>query len=71
MVFELNIGIVLAFFLGTLLFSKKDKALTDNILSIWLIAIWIHLTGYFLNYKGYWDIYPHLIGVTPLAGADL
>ena len=64
MTFVLNIGIVLSFFLGILLFSKKDKALTDNILSIWLVAIGIHLTGYFLNYKGYWDIYPHLIGTT-------
>ena len=48
MAFVLNIGIVLSFFLGILLFSKKDKVLTDNILSIWLIAIGIHLTGYFL-----------------------
>lgn len=60
----LNIGIVLSFFLGILLFSKKDKVLTDNILSLWLVVIGIHLTGYFLNYKGYWDIYPHLIGIT-------
>lgn len=64
MAIVLNIGIVLAFFLGILLFSKKDKVLTDNILSVWLIAIGIHLTGYFLNYKGYWEIYPHLIGTT-------
>lgn len=64
MTFVLNIGIVLAFFLGFLLFSKKDKVFTDNILSLWLIFIGIHLSGYFLNYKGYWDIYPHLIGIT-------
>jgi len=64
MIIVLNIGIVLSFFLGILLFSKKDKVLTDNILSLWLVTIGIHLTGYFLNYKGYWDIYPHLIGIT-------
>lgn len=64
MAIVLNIGIVLSFFLGILLFSKKDKVLTDNILSIWLVAIGIHLTGYFLYYKGYWEIYPHLIGIT-------
>ncbi len=64
MIFVLNIGIVLSFFLGILLFSKKDKVLTDNILSVWLVTIGIHLTGYFLNYKGYWEIYPHLIGIT-------
>ncbi|WP_167605310.1 helix-turn-helix domain-containing protein [Maribellus sediminis] len=60
----LNIGIILSFFLGILLFSKRDKVLTDNILSLWLVVIGIHLTGYFLNYKGYWDLYPHLIGIT-------
>ncbi|AKD04272.1 AraC family transcriptional regulator [Pontibacter korlensis] len=60
----LNIGIVLSFFLSILLFSKKNKALSDNILSIWLFTIGIHLTGYFLYYKGYWEHYPHLIGIT-------
>lgn len=60
----LNIGIVLSFFLGILLFSKKDKALTDNILSIWLVAIGIHLTSSFLHYEEYWEVYPHLIGIT-------
>ena len=64
MIIVLNIGIVLSFFLGILLFSKKDKVLSDNILSIWLIVIGIHLAGYFLNYKGYWEIYPNLIGTT-------
>ena len=64
MAFVLNIGIVLSFFLGILLFLKKDKVLTDNILSIWLIVIGIHLTGYFLYHKGYWEVYPHLIGIT-------
>lgn len=64
MIIVLNIGIVLSFFLSILLFSKKDKSLTDNILSIWLFAIGIHLTGYFLYCQGYWEIYPHLIGIT-------
>jgi AraC-like DNA-binding protein len=64
MTFVLNIGIVLSLFLGILLFSKKDKGLTDNILSIWLIIIGIHLTSTFLFYNGYWEIYPHLIGIT-------
>ena len=64
MAFVLNIGIVLSFFLGILLFLKKDKVLIDNILSIWLIVIGIHLGSYFLYHKGYWEIYPHLIGIT-------
>ena len=64
MTFILNIGIVLSFFLSILLFSKKGKTLTDNILSIWLFFIGIHLTGYFIFLNGYWEIYPHLIGIT-------
>jgi AraC-like DNA-binding protein len=64
MLIVLNIGIVLSFFLSILLFSKKDKVLTDNILSLWLLVIGVHLVGYYLYHKGYWEIYPHLIGVT-------
>ncbi|WP_298238670.1 helix-turn-helix domain-containing protein [uncultured Algibacter sp.] len=64
MAIVLNIGIVLSFFLGVLLFSKKDKVLTDNILSLWLVAIGIHLTSTYIYNKGYWEIYPHLIGIT-------
>ena len=64
MTFILNIGIVLSFFLGILLFSKKDKVLTDNILAIWLVVIGIHLTSTYIYNKGYWEIYPHFIGIT-------
>jgi len=64
MAFILNVGIVLSFFLGILLFSKKDKVLTDTLLSIWLVVIGIHLTSSFIYFKGFWDIYPHLIGIT-------
>lgn len=64
MVPVLNIGIILSFFLSLLLFSKRNKSLTDNILSLWLTVIGMHLTGYFLHYQGYWEEYPHLIGIT-------
>ncbi len=64
MTIVLNIGIVLSFFLAILLFSKKDKTLTDNLLSLWLATIGIHLTGYFIYHQGYWETYPHLIGIT-------
>ena len=64
MEFVLNIGIVLSIFLGILLFSKKDKVLTDNLMAIWLFFIGIHLTGYFLFHKGYWETNPHLTGIT-------
>ena len=64
MTLVLNIGIVLSFFLCILLFSKRNKTLTDNILSLWLLVIGIHLTSYFLYHQGYWEKYPHLIGIT-------
>jgi len=57
-------GIFLSFFIVVLLLTKKQKALTDKILAVWLAIIGIHLLGYYYNQLGYWEIYPHLIGVT-------
>ncbi len=58
------IGIFLCFFLSLLLVTKKPKSLPDKVLGVWLIIIGIHLGGYFLFYQGFWDKYPHLVGVT-------
>lgn len=57
-------GIFLSFFIALLLLTKKQKALTDKILAIWLTIIGIHLLGFYYNQTGYWEIYPHLIGTT-------
>ncbi len=57
-------GIFMAFFIVLLLLTKRGKALTDKILASWMAVIGIHLFGYLLNRLGYWEIYPHLIGVT-------
>lgn len=62
--FILPIGIVLAFFFGILLLSKDQKLIADRILALWLLVIAIHLLSYSANLKGYWDTYPHLIGLT-------
>ena len=62
--FILNIGIVLSLFLGIILFLKKHKSLSDKILAFWLFAIAIHLFSYLIYTQGYWEIYPHLIGIT-------
>lgn len=62
--FILNIGIILSFFLGIMLFSKKNKNLSDKILAFWLFIIGLHLLSYFIYSQGYWEKYPHLIGVT-------
>lgn len=62
--FILNIGIILSFFLGIILFSKKNKNLSDKILAFWLFLIGLHLLNYLVYSQGYWEKYPHLIGIT-------
>lgn len=57
-------GIFLSLFIVVLLLTKKQKALNDKILAVWLAIIGIHLLGYYYNQLGYWEIYPHMIGVT-------
>ena len=57
-------GIFLSFFILFLLLTKKQKALTDRILAAWFFIIGIHLLGFYLNQQGFWEVYPHLIGVT-------
>ena len=59
-----TIGIFTSLFFFILLLNKKKKSLPDGILSIWMLVISIHLTSYYIYSEGYWDIYPHLIGVT-------
>lgn len=64
MSFILNIGGVLAFFLSIILFSKKNKSLSDKLLAVWLCVIALHLFSYLIYSQGYWETYPHLIGIT-------
>ncbi|GIM51977.1 transcriptional regulator [Capnocytophaga cynodegmi] len=59
-----TIGIFLSSFLSILLFTKKGKTLSDNILGTWLIFISVHLLSYYMYYLGYWQKYPHLVGIT-------
>jgi hypothetical protein len=58
------IGITISLLYFILLLGKKNKSLPDSILSTWMLVISIHLTSYYLYTKGYWEIYPHLIGTT-------
>lgn len=57
-------GIFMSFFIALLLVRKRNKALSDKILAVWVALIGIHLLGYYLNQLGYWEKYPHLIGTT-------
>jgi AraC-like DNA-binding protein len=57
-------GIFMSLFIVLLLMTKKPKALPDRILIGWIIVIALHLLGYYLKEIGYWEKYPHIIGVT-------
>lgn len=59
-----TIGIFTSLFFFILLLTKKNRSLPDGILSIWMLVIGIHLASTYINVEGYWEIYPHLIGVT-------
>lgn len=59
-----TVGIFLSLFLSALLFAKRNKTLSDNVLAIWMIVIAVHLLSYYLKHLGYWKIHPHLVGVT-------
>jgi AraC-like DNA-binding protein len=59
-----TIGIFTSLFYFILLLNKKNKSLPDVILSIWMLVIGIHLTSTYFYAAGYWDVYPHLIGIT-------
>ncbi|MGM0531103.1 MAG: helix-turn-helix domain-containing protein [Bacteroidota bacterium] len=57
-------GIFMSFFIALLLFTKKNKALTDRILATWVVLIGLHLLGYYLYHLGFWEKYPHMVGTT-------
>ena len=57
-------GIFMSLFIVILLLTKKEKTLADKILAVWITVIAIHLLGFYYNQIGYWEKYPHLIGIT-------
>jgi AraC-like DNA-binding protein len=56
-------GIFMSFFIA-LLFTKRNKALTDHILAVWVVLIGLHLLSYYLYHLGFWEKYPHMVGIT-------
>jgi AraC-like DNA-binding protein len=58
------IGIFLSFFLQFLLLAKKDKSVADKILAVWMFIFGVHLFSYYIYSLGYWEVYPHLVGIT-------
>ena len=57
-------GIFMSLFIVILLLTKKEKTLADKILAVWITVIAIHLLGFYYYQIGYWEKYPHLIGIT-------
>jgi AraC-like DNA-binding protein len=57
-------GIFMSFFITFLLLTKRHKALSDKILAVWVAVIGLHLLNYYIHNQGYWEQYPHLVGVT-------
>ncbi len=60
--FVFIIGIAQAFFFAILLGRKKGKSIADKILLAWLLFIGLHLLGFYWDYSGISDTYPHLKG---------
>ena len=56
-------GIILAFFLSFLLFTKKNKSRADTVLVVWLAVIGCHLLGFYLQYSGQHLRYPGWIAL--------
>ncbi len=60
----LSIGFFLPLFYFLLLMSKKNRQLSDNLLAFLILTIGIHLFSFYLKYNGWWEQYPHLVGLT-------
>ncbi len=56
-------GIIIAFFLAIILFSKKGQTLSDKILAFWLVFIGLHLFLYYLNFSEKIFDLPFLLGL--------
>ena len=57
------IGIAVTLFLATILITKRGKTEADQILTIWLVAIGIHLASFYLFITGENLSLPYLLGL--------
>lgn len=56
-------GIIVTFFLAALLIGKKGKSEADRLLAVWLSAVGIHLSFFYLVITGQSFKYPFLLGL--------
>lgn len=55
-------GIIITFFLSSLLFIKKSKNNADYLLAAWLLILGVHLTLFYLTHSGRYLQWPYLLG---------
>lgn len=56
------VGIIISFYLSILLITKKGKAASDICLAIWLFAIGIHMTLFYVANTGRYLSFPYFLG---------
>jgi AraC-like DNA-binding protein len=56
-------GICISFFLGFLLWAKKNKSLADKVLATWLLLVGFHLLQFYLFFSGRLYEFPWLLGM--------
>ncbi len=58
----LAVGSAQAVFFAILLFNKQGNTLADRILGIWLLVLSVHLLINYLEHRGFYQTFPHLVG---------
>ena len=56
-------GIGIALFIEFLLITKKNKSVSDKILTVWMFAILVHLFLFYLHFTGVVYGFPFLLGI--------
>ena len=64
MVTVLAIGAIQSLFFSLLLMNKKGKTVADKILMTWLFVLFVQISANYLEFTGYYDKFPHLVGST-------
>lgn len=64
MVTVLAIGAIQSLFFSLLLMNKKEKTVADKILIVWLLILFVQISANYLEFSGYYNKFPHLVGST-------
>ena len=64
MITILAIGAIQSLFFSFLLMRKQEKTTADKILMVWLLLLFVQIFANYLEFKGYYDRFPHLVGST-------